>query len=152
MDRHQQQKIMENIKRLKKQEEEMLKKYGWVVHFVFPEKEEDSWHVNYHTHGLQENFNHMDLQVTLPIDKELVHSILHDVVNDIKNGMKYEENKRYSNVIQGFDVKFKKFKEKEREVLRLMFPDANGFLPDENGCDPIYALQNKDIEGNEKVH
>lgn len=143
-------KMMENFKKLKKQEKEMMDKYGWVVHFVFPSSEEDFF-ANYHTHGLKENFNHLDLQFVLPMERSLIHSLFHDIVDNIKDGVNYQEGKRYNNIIQRFDVKFKKFKDGERQVLRLLLPDENGKLPDEKGCNPTYASQLEDIDFDERV-
>lgn len=43
---------------------EMLEEYGWYMDIV-PAEEYDEIHANYHTHGVQDNFNHMDFQIVL---------------------------------------------------------------------------------------
>jgi hypothetical protein len=45
-------------------EQALMKKYGWLVHFV-PGSEGVPFGMNIHTHGLLESFGHLDLQICL---------------------------------------------------------------------------------------
>jgi len=81
------------MKKLKNQFDKMMKDYGWAAHYV----PYDDNHINYHTHGLSENFNHPDLQIVLPISMENAHGIVSNIIDDIKEGNKFYENKNYKN-------------------------------------------------------
>lgn len=117
---------------------EALKKYGWIAHLVWAE---DGVHANYHTHGLAENFQHPDLQCTLPIDPAIVHELFALCVRRIQSGQVFQAGQRYEQILQEESVLFLAAKENERAVLRLVLPDAQGRFPGEDGCDPIYQSQ-----------
>lgn len=116
----------------------LIEKYGWASHYV----PLDENHINYHTHGLMENYNHCDLQITLPVSMEVAHGIISKMVDDIKNGLKFYEGIKYTGYIkQGYDVKFMLFKECERPVLRVLLPDSKKVMPDQSGCEEIFKYQ-----------
>ena len=127
------------IQMLREQDEEMLKKYGWIVHYVFPAKEGEL--ANIHTHGVEENFNHKDFQIVLPLPQQLVHSLLVSVVERVKRGERFEPQKPYSNIIANYNVYFVEKYEGDRLVLRMIFPDEQGKYPWDSGCEPYYCDQ-----------
>lgn len=105
---------------------EMMKKYGWIVHFV-TECDDYPYDVNIHTHGLAENFNHPDLQVVLNLDTQIVHDILCDTVVRIKAGERFEPGRTYERIVDnGLRVKFIEAEESGQKILRMIFPDENG--------------------------
>ena len=118
----------------------MLEEYGWYMDIV-PAEEYDEVHANYHTHGVQENFNHMDFQIVLDMDPEIAHQIFVDLIIDVSNGKSFIEGKEYPDIIVGFNVAFKEYKEMKREVLRVLLPDRNGALPTEEICEEYYKIQ-----------
>lgn len=127
-------------------ERELLENPGWFVHYVFEtDAGELNGMANYHTHGLSKNFNHPDIQITLPIDPNVVHPVLNGMVRDIKNGKVFHENERSSEVLRGMDVYFKAYREGRRWVLRMLLPDPNGKLPFEEGCEEIYTKQLEEL-------
>jgi len=106
-----------------------LKEYGWFAHYV---TDDDSYPygVNYHTHGIKENFNHSDFQIVFPIDPEVSHMILFNLINKIGHEKKtFEADKKYSK-ISGNDylLTFIEVKEGNRKVLRLIVPGKDGEL------------------------
>lgn len=121
-------------------EKEMLEEYGWYMDVIFAE-EYDEIHANYHTHGVQENFNHMDFQIILNMDPEVANQIFFDLVNDVSNGERFVEGKEYSGIIEGFNIAFKEYKEMGRSILRVLLPDENGILPTEQTCHEDYKIQ-----------
>jgi hypothetical protein len=126
----------------KSQEQEMLEEYGWFVHYVFEtDKNELKGLANIHTHGILENFNHLDVQIVLPLSPEVAHPVLVEVVEKIKNGTTFKDNEVSSEVLYDMDVYFLKFNEGNREVLRVMLPDPKGSLPNERECDEMYKRQ-----------
>lgn len=110
----------------RKWEEEQILKYGWLVHFVFDKD------VNFHTHGLKENFDHPDLQITVPLKKEIAHNILFSIIELIKEGKSFKDGDLLSNIIKNFDVKFINAIESERKVLRVVFPNKDGTFEKRN--------------------
>lgn len=109
-------------------EAQMLKDHGWFVHFVPDPKY--PFGMNVHTHGLSDNFGHMDLQICLDMSPRTCHSILINAVESIKAGKKFESGKTYDELIQPTDKKFEvlflQAVECDRPVLRLIFPDKEG--------------------------
>ena len=120
---------------------ESLKKYGWVVHFVVDDIEHP-FSTNIHTHGLY-SFGHKDLQICLSLNPEVAHKILIDIVELIKKGNKFEVNKKYSGIIKDYDILFVESNETGRTVLRIIFPNSDGSF--EGG---IAAEQLKGIKQN----
>lgn len=105
-------------------QEEMEKKYGWYIHFVFGDKSCPSGY-NIHTHGLAK-FKHPDIQICFPLAKETASGILKTVAGNIKEGKKYFAGMRYSDVITNYEVEIAEAEESGRKVLRIIFPDKNG--------------------------
>jgi uncharacterized protein DUF4262 len=111
---------------LASKQEKMLKEYGWVAHFVSGDNEFPNG-TNYHTHGLDASFNHLDLQICLPIRPEVAHSFFEAAVNNIKNGAIYEPGIEYDKILDGgFKVKFIEVLHGDRKLLRMVIPDEHG--------------------------
>ena len=104
-------------------EDEMLDKHKYIVHYVIdcdlPYK------VDIHTHGLPENFNHPNIQIILPLDKDAAHGILNTVVNVLKDGGCFLPNKCYKKILKGaFEVKLVEANNHDEKVLRMIIPDT----------------------------
>ena len=123
-----------------KWEVEMLEEYGWYMDIV-PAEEYDDVHANYHTHGVQDNYNHMDFQIVLDMDPEIAHQIFVELIIEVSNGKSFIEGKEYPDIIEEFNVAFKQYKEMGRDVLRVLLPDRNGILPTEEICEEYYKIQ-----------
>jgi hypothetical protein len=119
-------------------EDEILKKYGWVAHYVadMPGKA-----IDYHTHGIREGHNHMDFQVVYPLDPKLIHQMIHGLYATVKAGGVIPVETRYSEVLQGYDVYFKVYQQSGRNVLRMILPDKKNLFPFDDGCDPNFLFQ-----------
>jgi Domain of unknown function (DUF4262) len=126
-------------------EKQMIEEYGWYMDAIFAE-EYDDIHANYHTHGVQENFNHMDFQIVLNMDPEIANDIFFTLIDEISSGTRFEEGNEYSDIIEGFKVTFKQYKEMGRDVLRVLLPDEDGVLPIEENCDQYYKSQLDDYD------
>jgi hypothetical protein len=113
---------------------------GWQADIV-PASEYDGIHANYHTHGVKENFNHLDFQVVLPISPSQTHAVVASIIEKVKEGKVYEEGVLYDDILTTFPMGFKKFVENGRDVLRLMIPDNKGRLPDDPECDEFFKIQ-----------
>lgn len=111
---------------LLKREKEVLEEYGWLVHFVGDDPDTP---INIHTHGFQEKFGQLDMQIVLPIPPQAAHGLLCNVVKMLENGTRFNDG----DVVQGicsndFSVKFVLAKESNRDVLRIVLPDREGHL------------------------
>jgi hypothetical protein len=62
---------------------DMIKKNGWAAHYFVI----DSFHINYHTHGVMESYNHYDIQIVLPVPPCTCHHVVSDIINDIKENI-----------------------------------------------------------------
>lgn len=134
---------------------EMMKKHGWIVHFVFETRDcEFDGMANIHTHGMAQNFNHPDLQIVLPIDPQTAHMLLIEIVEQVKQGRVFEANQRYGKIIKDFDILFIEAKEGERTVLRVILPDSQGKFPFDEDCEDVYDKQMNPLpnEENETIH
>lgn len=136
---HIDERILERrTKVLDKKMDKALQEQGWIMHAVFSE---DGIHANNHTHGLYENYDHLDLQATLNIDPKIIHAIFSTMIEAIKNGFTYNDGEKYEKIIHNFPVECKLFQECGRDVLRVIFPDPNGLFPSDSDCDEMYKSQ-----------
>ena len=108
----------------------------------------DEIHANYHTHGVQGNFNHMDFQIVLNMDSEFANNIFLTLIYDISKDKGFEEGKEYSDILEDFKVMFTQYREIGRDVLRVLLPDEDGILPTEESCDEYYKTQFDDYDFN----
>lgn len=136
---------MKQVKDLMKQQEEMIKKYDFVIHNVFPSEGDESVLCSIHTHGLKENFNHMDLEVVLPIDPRIISGVFHGMVDAIKAGYSFEDKLTSDRVIQNYEVQLVKVNDGNRDLIRVVLPDVNGKFPCDKDCVDIYKNQLDDI-------
>lgn len=109
----------------KKWELEQMKIYNFIVHMVIDDCD-CPLHANFHTHGLLEKFNHLDIQICFPLDQQIVMGIIHDCVKQIKKGIKLEPGKKYPDIVHKYDVEFIYAKENGRTVVRLLVCDKDG--------------------------
>lgn len=103
---------------------ESLKKFGYWVDGLMNDFR-CPYGFNFHTHGLPESFQHPDIQICLPIDTDLVMSIIDYIVGYIKNGRKFESGVKYTDTDPG-PMHFIDAFEDDRLVLRLLIPDSDG--------------------------
>lgn len=132
-------------------EKKMLKKFGWYMDVILAE-EYDDIHANYHTHGIKENFQHLDFQIVLDIDPEIANDIFFTLVDEVKKGTRYEEGKIYTGIITDLNIAFKQYKEMNRDVLRVLLPDEDGKLPIESECDNYYKHQLEDYDFEKQIN
>ncbi|MFX1704982.1 DUF4262 domain-containing protein [Chitinophaga sp. CC14] len=111
-------------------DQQLLTEYGWYCHLERDEKPHHyPYGINIHTHGIQENFNHPDLQICFDINLELALNIFDRMVENIKSGAKYEPDKSYNDVLaNGYNILIITAAEGVRRVLRIILPDASGGL------------------------
>ena len=123
-------------------EQKMIEKYGWYCHIIIDNDEQSPTGFNAHTHNLQEKYNHPDIQIVVPINHKSIIAILHSIVdNYIKKGNTLKEGEEYDKIIQYYKVTFFNTKECGRNVLRLILPDVNGYIQQNEPMDKNFSLQ-----------
>ena len=126
----------EAMRRIHKQDTELIKKYGWVAHLIT-----DSDLV--HTHGLQETYGHMDFEIKLPLPRKMLHQFLSALANAVKAGEVFHADETSLAVFE-CPVRFVERTEAGRRVLRAIFPDRHGHWPGEPDCVDLFAHQIED--------
>lgn len=117
---------------------QQMREFGWFAHYVADPNMPTG--VNFHTHGLIESFGHLDLQIVFPLDARLAHMLFSDTIQRIKDGLVIEPDKEISGIISKFKTLFILAMENERQVLRMIIPDKNGYLA-ENQLSGMFAMQ-----------
>lgn len=120
----------EIIKKLQKQEEEMVKKYGYVVHLVAEA-------ANYHTHYLMESFGHPELEIRLNIDPQVAAHFLNKLGERVVAGEKFTDKQILKDF---FNPGFDGLLVKSSHGLRLIVPDEAGCL-DKDEMNSVFAVQ-----------
>lgn len=106
-----------------------IKKHGWAHKATNPNLT-DGVHPNFRTYGIEESYNHLDFQIVLPIHPKDAHVTFINLVEMVKSGTTFHEDIEYINIIEGYPVKFKRFKDGNDTVLRLLVPDKKGRFPE----------------------
>lgn len=118
--------------------DELIRVHGWASHCV----PLDNLHMNYHTHGVEMNYKHLDFQITFNIAMQTAHIIVGNLIAEVKDGRTFEEGMTVTGFLQGdYKLGFKKYMECGRDVLRVLIPDSNNFLPTDERCHKDYKSQ-----------
>jgi Domain of unknown function (DUF4262) len=106
-----------------------LLKHGWIVHFI-AEGAETPTGFDAHTHGLQENYNHPDFQIVIPLPQKVGHTLMITLADRVKAGERFQAGQKVAEVIHGAGglVKLIDATECGRPVLRVILPDPHGKL------------------------
>lgn len=129
----------------------MKQKIDWIIHYVangemcdccgkveagFPE-----YMTNAHTHGL-EKYDHLDFQIVLAMDPQIVGTLLNDMGLRVQAGEKFKSGDILSDVLAGgYDVLLLEVEETGRKVLRIILPDKDNCFPGDKRCSYPYSKQ-----------
>lgn len=123
----------------------VVEQEGFLVHYAVSEFDFPGSFQDMHTHFLPENFNHPDLQlVHIPgyAGIEYYYHLMLKIVDRIKDGDSFKAGQvDWSLFKQDVPVQFVAATESDREVLRVLIGDSNGFLPTDPNCHPNFKLQ-----------
>ena len=115
--------------------------------------DEEGHLAHFHTHGLEEHYNHPDLQILLPLDQGSAFHILHAFFNRIESGEVFKDGELVSSISEDIEglptVQLKlctKSKNTNQKVLRIMFPDKQGFYPTDKKCSNLWKMQTETPE------
>jgi hypothetical protein len=114
-------------------QEELMEKYGWYSHAVYG----GPLALEVHTHGMEETYEHLDLQLALPFynfllnPENVIKSILWAIAKRIDQGEIFKDGELVDGVLPNYKVKLVATTENERTVLRVILPDKDGNLDQE---------------------
>ena len=127
-----------NLEQVQAWHDEQMAKHGWFAHFVFDDVEKPNG-INFHTHGLDQTYDHLDFQIVLPLQHKTAHSIFWELARMLEAGRRFSSGDRVSNVISNYDIKLVQVEDNGRNVLRIIFPDAAGHLEKEELAEKFAA-------------
>lgn len=132
-----------NFEELKDWQQEQMQKCGWFTHYVFDDGSGQlKLHngVDFHTHGMDETYHHLDFQIVFPISEKIVNSIFWGFADLLKEGNQFASGDRVSGIIKNYDVLLLEVENGGRRVLRIILPDVDGNL-EEKDLKGVYAAQ-----------
>lgn len=119
--------------------DEMLKKYGWCIHFNF-DAPNFPYSVNVHTHGFPDKLGHPDLQICYPLSKESAFNLLISIAEAIRAGKFLAPGMVYSDFLMNYKVEIAEAEDDGRKVMRIIFPDKDGNIQTyDGGPNPQFA-------------
>ena len=137
-------KFLDEIKEFEKL---CMKKHGFFIHMVPNDDTQSPSGINIHTHGLEYSFNHINFQFVVPVGETLAMQLMHTLVDTIREGATYEPGKKYSEVLENYNVTFIEATECDRKVLRMIFPDKNGNIDEDKIEEPYKQQYDISIKG-----
>ena len=115
-----------------------IQKPTWIIHGVYEEEG-----IVYHTHGLKD-YDSLELELNLSLPEDNAMIFLNIIGLRIANGTIYQDND-VANDLFNLPIIFKEVEgissDSHERHLRVIFPDANGKFPWDDGCNPDYAKQ-----------
>lgn len=116
-------------------------KFDWHIHYV-TDASDIVGIINAHTHGL-EKYDQMDLQIVLEGGPKSVQHTLNILGQLVQSGTRFNDGDEFC-VIPGIKIRFKKYRETGRDVLRAIIADNEGLFPDDEDCSAPWCYQQHD--------
>jgi hypothetical protein len=121
-------KILAQLQKAAKHYREMMARDGFAIHAIIGETT--------HTHGLEESFNHPEIECVLYTSPDLLISLVHDLGMRVKGGTRFSDGELVDKLLQDLPVKLVAC----ADGLRLILPDPAGEL-EQDRMEPAYARQ-----------
>jgi hypothetical protein len=137
---------------------ETLEQWGWFVTKVAGGDGEPAFA---YSMGLYENFLHPEL-IIFGLDLDVMHRLIDDAAKRIRRGHRYEEGRRYDDLLQVYPCEFRKVDPSRHNglvnwaiwyyqslpfpVVQLVWPDPAGLFPWEAGFDERYRERQPTLE------
>lgn len=126
-----------------------IEEFGWSAMHIFGDQNNPIMFT--YTVGLKETYNHPELIIYGISDSELAHGLLRCAVDLIKDGTRFEDGVRYTDIMQdpypmeardhppGRPLNWAtKYYGEEVGAIQLVWPDANGKFPEDEGFEKRY--------------
>ena len=127
-------------------EKKAMEKMGYLGLIVLDDKDFPNG-CNIHTHGFWESWKHPDIQIVIPMPKEIIGPIFGTAKEIATRGGQIITGRLYDNFLKGFNVEFAWAVECDRDILRIILPDKDG----ETARGKIAAPYDKQWEGTNEV-
>ena len=124
---------LEVLDAIRQREQDLIARIGWVAHALADRP-------LIHTHGLWERFHHLDLEIRLAVSPENRYALLAPVAEAVTNGQRFAAGDE-DHTLFSVPIRFIARDESARQVLRVVFPDPQGYFPDNPHCPPVWAEQ-----------
>ena len=138
-----------NMKKIREKRKKVIEEHGFSIEYagnVYGVEGMDQTFPSIHTYGLVENFNHLNLELVLPVEPKMAGYVIHQIVDEIKSGATFEAGGFFQlemlNNIPFTFIEVRSVLTKDK-MLRILLPDKESRLPDDEGCNEVYDLQNK---------
>ena len=124
------------------------KEIDWIVHYVCGG--DDKLHftphlANIHTHGMRELYNHPEFQIVLMMEYKHALYILNKLGCMVRDGRRFKVGDKVSG-LGCCDLPLFEATDNGRPVLRVIIPDKQFLLPDNEKCEFPYNLQHLSTE------
>lgn len=96
-----------------------------------------------HTDGLDELYRHMNFQIVVEVDIEVVAALLNEMGCRVRAGAKYESGDILDDLLAGgYKVRLDLTTDSAAmPVLRIVLPDAAGRWPEDEHCEYSFSVQ-----------
>lgn len=141
-----------------------IERVGWSAIGVFPTEDDDPVEARQFTYSIGFHDKGHPEMIVFGLSMEMSHSILWDLWKRVEAGERFEDGKRYDEVLEGYQVEMRAlppdgrplfvarahYQVDELEALQVVWPDMEGKFPGEEGCDWLYERA-QDIEPTRRV-
>jgi hypothetical protein len=135
-----------------------IEREGWSSIGVFPSESDPEAPNFVYSIGFYEHDDHPEMLIA-GVGHQVGHTILGGLYQRIADGERFEDGERSAGVLVGYDVLFRALPRDGRPanvarsyygvnllpVLQVVWPDADGRFPGEDGCDRV-AIEEQDQE------
>ncbi len=124
------------------------KEIDWIVHYVCGGDDTlrfKPYLANIHTHGMRELYNHPEFQIVLMMEYKHALYILNKLGCMVRDGRRFKVGDKVSG-LGCCDLPLFEATDNGRPVLRVIIPDKQFLLPDNEKCEFPYNLQHLSTE------
>lgn len=128
-----------------------IAKHGFTVQGVLPDEDQPPYT---YTIGLTQTFNHPELFLA-GLRPDDAMGIIIDVIDLIRKGIRFDKPVFAAGIIPGYEIPFRPMSQESVldhgaagleligpfDGVQIFYPDPEGFVPWEEGCDPRYKSQ-----------
>ena len=124
------------------------KEIDWIVHYVCGGDDTlrfKPYLANIHTHGMRELYNHPEFQIVLMMEYKHALYILNKLGCMVRDGRRFKVGDKVSG-LGCCDLPLFEATDNGRPVLRVIIPDKQFLLPDNEKCEFPYNLKHLSTE------
>ncbi|MDO4650887.1 MAG: hypothetical protein Q4B26_19800 [Eubacteriales bacterium] len=100
---------------------------------------------NAHTHGM-ENYHHLNFQMVIAYPQKEIMRILNTLSCMVRDGRKFQDGELVEKIYEDCKIRLDKRIEEGEEIFRVVVPDKNNLLPEDENCGYPYSMQTSDVE------